>query len=89
MSDIANSYSSEFFILPYVSGLMGVSKMLEMLKDYFIQFELFSNSVNLKDIQPDKKILKNPNSMKTTSFRQINKLLRIMISLEDQLWAMT
>lgn len=25
----------------------------------------------------------------TTSFRQLNKLMRIVLGLEDQLWAMT
>lgn len=89
LRDIAQYYSQEYVMLPYISALVGITSVLEMLLDLYVQFEQFSTSLEQKDVASDKKISKNPNIKKTTSFRQINKLLRIVLGLEDQLWAMT
>lgn len=58
--DIAQSYESEFVVLPYVSALVGVTSVLEMLQTVYVQFEQFSASVNQKDVNSDKKVAKNP-----------------------------
>lgn len=90
MRDIAQYYSGEFVVLPYISAMVGVTSVIEALQNLYLNFEQFGQSVNKKDVESRApKVSKNPQIKKVTSFRQINKLLRVMLGLEDQLWAMT
>ena len=89
LRDIAQFYADGYVYLPYIAALSGVNSLLETVRKHYIAFETFGNRVNLKDTKKETKITKNPLIKKPISFRQANKMLSIVLDLEDQLWAMT
>ena len=86
---ISESYDSTSFRLSYILALEAVNDISNVAIEKYKQFENRSAQIQLKDINP-KSICNIPATKDDAlSFREFNRLLSILLSLEDQLWAMT
>lgn len=84
-----STFDSKRILIQYFTALLGVQVMLKAAIELYQACEMRSFQIEIKDINHCSDLPSAPqNNEELISFREANLLVNILLSLEEQLWAM-